>query len=128
MPEYASWIMVHLSKTEKIDLIHFQNKLIDFLFINENESVRRNILNVQKHLGITTYKECQFIDLLISYIQNYEEKVAVQVYSIQILVSFAKKYPVLKTELLEIIKLNYEKKTPAYYAAQRYFVKKTTNF
>ena len=38
LPEYASWIMVHLSKTEKIDLIHFQNKLIDFLFINENES------------------------------------------------------------------------------------------
>ena len=128
LPEYASWIIVHLSKSQKTELIQFQNKLIDFLFINQNESVRRNVLNIQKHLGITLYKESEFIDLLISYIQNYEEKVAVQVYSMQLLVSFVKKYPELKTELLEIIELNSEKKTPAYYSAQRHFVKKTIKF
>lgn len=125
LPEYASWILVHLCKTQKSQILDFQDELIDFLFINKNESVRRNVLNIQKHIGITTYKESEFIDLLIAYIQNYDEKVAVQVYSMQLLVSFVKKYPELKVELLEIIELNSEKKTPAYYSAQRHFVKKT---
>ena len=122
IPEYSSWLLVHLCKTNKEQIQPFQNDLIDFLFINSNESTCRNTLNIVKHLGITAYRESDFINLLIAYIQDYTIKVAVQVYSIHILAQFVLKYPELKTEIIEIIDLHSEKKTPAYASSKRKFL------
>ena len=76
---------------------------------------------------LTDYKESDFIDLLISFIQDFENKVAVQVYSIQVLTKFVHQYPELKEEILEVIVLHSENKSPAFSASLRKFLRKTKN-
>ena len=123
--EYASWILSHVVKTQRIEVQKYYNQLIDILFENNNQSSRRNILNTIRYLNITDYRESQFIDLLISYIEDYNTKVAAQVNAIYILASFVIIYPELKTEVLEIIDLHLEKKTSSYAAAKRKFISLT---
>ncbi len=125
LQEYASWILVHICKSQKELVAPFYSRCIEILFVNENQSVRRNILNVIQHLKISTYRESEFIDLLISFIQNFENKVATQVYSMHLLALFTLKYPEIKTEIIEIIQLHAEKKTPAYGAGFRGYLKST---
>ncbi len=125
LQEYASWILAHLAKSQKDEVKNYYNHFINLLFSNENQSVRRNILNVIQQIGILEFKESEFIDLLISFIQNYENKVATQVYSMQILVQFTLKYPELQTEIQEIIELNAENKSPAYHAGMKNYIRKT---
>lgn len=127
IPEYASWILTHLSKSDVSKVQTFYKTIIDQLFVIENQSVRRNLINVIDHLTLTDYKESELIDLLISFIQDFENKVAVQVYSMQVLTKFIKKYPELKTEIEEVIHLNSENKSPAYSAAMRKFHRKMKN-
>lgn len=124
-PEYSSWIIVHICKAQKEDVVPYRNTLIDFVFICKNESARRNVLNIIKHIGISNYRESELIELLIDFIKDYTQKVAVQVYSMYILIEYIKIYPELKDEIGEIIHLHSEKKTPAYGAAKRNFFKKT---
>jgi len=125
IPEYASWVLTHLCKTDAKKVQSFYNSIVDQLFITKNQSVRRNLINVIDHLILTDYKESELIDLLISFIQDFENKVAVQVYSMQVLTKFVKKYPELKIEIGEVIDLNSENKSPAYSAASRKFYRKT---
>lgn len=95
--------------------------------MNSNQSVRRNLINVIDQLELSDYKESDFIDVLISYIQDFENKVAVQVYSIQVLTKFVHRDPELKDEILGIIVLHSENKSPAYSASLRRFQRKTQN-
>ena len=122
IPEYSSWIIVHLCKSDREQILPFQKIFIDFVFTNKNQSVCRNTLNIIKHLGITSYRESDFIDLLLSYIKDFNSKVAVQVYSMHILAQYVLKYPELKPEIIEIIDLHSEKKTPAYSSGKRKFL------
>jgi len=125
LQEYASWILVHLCKFQKEIVASFYTNFIEILFVNENQSVRRNILNVIQHLGISEYRESEFIDLLIAFIQNFENKVATQVYSMHLLASFTLKYTEIKAEIIEVIRLHAENKTPAYAAGFRGYLKST---
>lgn len=127
IPEYASWILVHLCKSDVSRVQPFDKTIIDQLFVTENQSVRRNLINVIDHLDVIDYKESELIDLLISFIQDFDNKVAVQVYSMQVLTKFVKKYPELKSEIEEVIHLNSENKSPAYGAGMRKFLRKTKN-
>ena len=127
IPEYASWILVHVSKDNPFSIQPFYKLLIELLFLNSNQSVRRNLINVIDQLELSDYKESDFIDVLISYIQDFENKVAVQVYSIQVLTKFVHRYPELKDEILGIIVLHSENKSPAYSASLRRFQRKTQN-
>lgn len=127
IPEYASWVLTHLCKTDAKKVQTFYKKIIDQLFVIENQSVRRNLINVIDHLILTDYRESELVDLLISFIQDFENKVAVQVYSMQVLTKFVKKYPELKIEIGEVIDLNSENKSPAYSAASRKFHRKIKN-
>jgi hypothetical protein len=127
IPEYASWILAHVSKENPFSIQPFYKLLIELLFLNSNQSVRRNLIHVIDQLELTPNKESEFIDLLISYIQDFENKVAVQVYSIQVLTKFVLRYPELKDEILGIIVLHSENKSPAYSASLRGFQRKTQN-
>jgi len=127
IPEYASWILTHLAKGNPESIQLFYKRIVDELFINKNPSVRRNLIGVIDSLELTNYKESDFIDLLISFIQDFENKVAVQVYSIQVLTKFVHQYPELKEEILEIIVLHSENKSPAFSASMRKFLRKTKN-
>lgn len=119
--EYASYIMTHLVKMKEYSFQSYYNNLVDLLFKTKDQTVLRNITNVIHHSSITSYRESEFIDLLISFIQDPKNKVALHVYSIYVLVQFVKKYRELKTEIEQIIELNSEGKTAAWKIAQQNF-------
>lgn len=123
--EYSSWILVHFAKKHPEKVIPFYEGLIDVLFKSKNQSVLRNVTNIIQSLSITDYRESDLIDLLIGFIQDYENKVALQVYSMYALIQFTKRYPELKNEIIEIIEINAEGKSAAYRAAHRNYLKKT---
>lgn len=125
IPEYASWILSHLCKIDASVVQLFYNTIVDKLFITKNQSVKRNLINVLDHLELGYYRESELIDLLLSFLNDFENKVAVQVYSIQVLTKFVAKYPELKSEVAEVVELNSENKSPAYSASSRKFYKKT---
>jgi hypothetical protein len=119
--EYASYLMTHMVKSKKIDFQPYYNQLVDVLFKTKDQTVLRNVTNVINHSKITDYRESDFIDLLIGFVQDPKNKVALHVYSIYVLVQFVKKYPELKGEIEQIIALNAEGKTAAYRIATRNF-------
>lgn len=121
--EYASWILIHISQSGKIELQSYYPQLVDLLFKTDDQTVLRNVTRSLHQFTITEYRESEFIDLLISYIQNYENKVALQVYAMYILADFIKRYTELKEEISEIIALHRNGKTAAYKSAERNFHK-----
>lgn len=121
--EYASWSFIHLCKSKKVDLQSYYPDLVDLLFKTENQSVLRNVVCCLDQMKITDYRESDLIDQLIAFIQNFDNKVALQVYAMRVLAEFCKKYPELGTEIEEIIVLNREGKTAAYGSAYRNFLK-----
>ena len=127
LKEYASWIFVHLCKSQAQDIQPYYNAFVDILFESDNQSVLRNVLNVIKHLEKNDYRESEFIDLMIGFIQNSKNKVALHVYSMYVLIHFILKYPELKSEIIKVIELNSEGKSPAYYAGFRHFSKSLKN-
>ena len=122
--EYASWSLIHLCKSDQLNLQYLYNDLVDILYTTDDQSVLRNVTCCLGHLKITDYRESEFIDLLILFIQTFENKVALQVYSMRILILFCKKYPELTPEIMEVIDLNQEGKTATYGSARRNFIKK----
>ena len=122
--EYASWSLIHICASKKIDLQHLYHDLVDITFKTEDQSVLRNVVRCMYHLNIDDYRESEFIDRLIAFVQNSENKVALQVHSMYILIQYCKKYPELIPEIMEIIDLNQEGKTAAYGAARRKFIRK----
>ena len=125
IPDYASWTMSNMVKKNPELFQKHYKLLVDCAFNSKNQTVLRNVVNSITYLKITDYRESNFIDLLISNINDSNNKVALQVYSIYVLVQFIEKYPELKTEIEEVILLNEKGKTPAYFAAKKNFYKKT---
>lgn len=121
--EYASWLLIHIATSKKVDLQPYYPQLVEVLFKTDNQTVLRNVARSLTEMKITDHRESEFIDLLIGFIQNYENKVALQVYSIYILQQFVKRYPELKDELVEIIALHRNGKTVSYKVAERNFLK-----
>lgn len=121
--EYASWLLIHISRSKKLDLAPYYERMVDVLFNTDNQTVLRNVSRSLTEMRITDYRESEFIDLLIGFIQNYDNKVALQVYSIYLLQQFVKRYPELKEEIIEIIALHRPEKTAAYKIAERNFLK-----
>lgn len=126
--EYASWILTHVVKSEKNLLIPFQNELIDFILTeNENQTVLRNCTNIIQCLDLIEYKESELIERYIDFIKNSNNKVALQMYSMQNLSKIVLKYPELKQELIAIFELFYIERSPAYKAGVRNFIKAVKN-
>lgn len=119
--EYASWILMHIVKSRRVDLTAHYPRLIDLIFVCENQSVLRSVVCTINEMHVTDYRESELVDLLISFVQDYDNKVALQVYSIYVLIQFIKKYPELKDEIAEIIALHRSGKTAAYKIAERKF-------
>jgi hypothetical protein len=59
-------------------------------------------------LKIDDYKESELLDRLMEFVKDGENKVALQIYSIQLFIQYIQKYPELKDELSkESKRLNY---------------------
>jgi len=112
--EYASYILTHILKSKAISGLPFYNDLADVLFKTDNQSVLRNVLNCLNQIGIQEYRESELFDLLIGFIEDASNKVALQVYSIRWIIKLCEKHPDLISEVIDIIHLNKEGKTAAY--------------
>ena len=119
--EYASWILMHVVQSKRIDVQYLYLKLVDVLFATDNQTVLRNVSNCTYYLQVTEYRESEFIDLLLGFIKNYDNKVALQVYSIYTLMQFVQRYPELQQGVSEIIKLHSNGKKVSYRVAQSRF-------
>ncbi len=125
LQEYASWILIHICKNQKELVSPYYKRLVACLFVNKNQSTLRNVTNLIHLLYVQPYREGDLMDLLLSFIQDYSNKVALQVYSMRILAQLVNKYPELKPEILEVIELHAENKSAAYHAGKRNFLKLT---
>ncbi|GAB5417808.1 MAG: hypothetical protein Crog4KO_24440 [Crocinitomicaceae bacterium] len=119
--EYSSWMLIHILRSKKVDGTPFYNDLIDTLFKTDNQSVLRNVANCIMEIGLQEYRESELIDLLLGFVNDASNKVALQMYSIRILMQFCEKYPELISEVREVIHLNSEGKTAAYKVGLRDF-------
>jgi len=122
--EYSSWMLMHILRSKKVDGLPFYNDLLDTLFKTDNQSVLRNVANCMMEIGVQEYRESELFDLLLSYINDASNKVALQMYSIRLLMQICEKYPELAPEVSEVIHLNSEGKTAAYKVGMRDFGKK----
>jgi len=123
--EYSSWILIHITQHNKQLVVAYQKTIIDVILSNnQNQTVYRNCLSVLLNFDLIDYKEGELIDKAISFIQNNENKVALQVYSIQLLTKFLTLYPELKEEFTSIIELYSEGRSAAYQSALKNYHKK----
>lgn len=122
LKEYASYALTHLQK-QKVDLRPYRSTLIDILFTTDNQSVLRNLTNIIYQLPFDDYRESEFFDLLLAFVTNPSNKVALHVYSIYNLIHFAQRYPELSEEIRLVIHDKADDKTPAYKVAIRNFEK-----
>lgn len=125
-PQYASWWLFHISRSNSSVLLPFQNQLIDCVLENENMSVLRNTLGVLLELPMTEYKEGFLLNRLFHFLQSDTYKVAIHVYSLYLLINFTKKYPEIKQEIVEIIIIKEEQAhTPALKMGIKNYLKAT---
>ena len=123
--EYASWLLVHLTQFDESLVEEFHKDFIDTVLKEEsNQTVLRNCVNILVQFDLIEYKEGELIDRLISFVQNGYNKIALQVYSIQMFVKYLFKYPELKEEFTSIVELYREGRSAAYQSAVRTYHKK----
>lgn len=114
----------HIIRSRKIDCTDYYPNLVDVLFKTDDQTVLRNTVNSLTQLEITSYRSVDLIDQLLLFIQDSKNKVALQVYSIYLLIQFCERYPELTPEVREVIELNAQGKSAAYMVAHRNFEKR----
>jgi hypothetical protein len=119
--EYASWFLSHLVKAHPQDFQRYYADFVDVLFRTEDQTVLRNVMVCLVHLEFETYRASEFIDHVLSFVKNPSHKVALQVYSIYVLISAAKLFPELVEEFRQTIDFHAQNKSAAYHVAQRNF-------
>jgi hypothetical protein len=107
-PQYASWLLLHVSRKNSSLVEPFYNLLIDGILESKNPSVLRNLLGASLCLPLREYKQGSFLDRLIALISDYDSKPGVIVYSIRKLTEFMKLYPELKQEIVTILEFREE--------------------
>lgn len=122
--EYGSWLLSHMLKAKKVDGLPYYPALVDTLLQTNDQTVLRNLTNCLLIIGAQDYKESELFDRLLGLINDASNKVAVQMYSMRILMQLCEKYPELAPEVREVIHLNKEGKTAAYKVGLRDFEKK----
>lgn len=122
LKEYASYALTHLQKSG-LDLAAYRNIFIDTLFIADNQSVLRNLTSILYKLPFNSYRESELLDLLLSFVKNPKNRVALHVYSIYNLIHLVHKYPELKEEVRMVIDESQVEKRAAYKIAVRNFEK-----
>lgn len=119
--EYGSWLLMHIGKKHTSLLVPYYERLIDMLFVLENQSVLRNVANVLNELPKTDYREAELLDLLINFLMDKSHKVALHVNAIYLLIPLCKKYPELRQEIQSIFSLYKDRESPALRVAFRRF-------
>ena len=104
-PEYASWLLVHITRKSPQLIEPFQHKFIDTILSSSNQSVLRNLLNSCVSLPLIEHEESAFLDRLLDFVKDDTNKVALQVYGLYKLEQFVEKYPEILPEINGILEL-----------------------
>jgi hypothetical protein len=123
-PEYASWLLIHITRKAPQLIEAYQHKFIDTILRSSNQSVLRNLLNSCVSLPLIEHEESAFLDRLLDFVKDDTNKVALQVYSLYKLEQFVEKYPEILPEINGILDLKEENNLqPAMRVAIRNFRK-----
>jgi hypothetical protein len=109
LPAHASWLLIHIAKSDWTLLRSYEHAFIDHFLVSTNQSILRNLLSSLLEFPLTDYRESDLLDSLITHFKNEEDKVALRVYSLYKLTGFVQRYPEIKVEIdavLEIIQEN----------------------
>lgn len=120
---YGTWLCCHIAAMDTSPFQKIHSKIIQFLQTDTHQSSLRNWMKVLTFLTIPEKSEGEVIDLCVRFIKNAENKVALQIYSIALLMPMAKKYPEIIPEIKAIIALHSLNKSPAYSSMARKFDK-----
>ena len=118
-PEYGSWLITHIAKTQPQVLEKFQEDFIDCVMASKNQSVLRNLVNTTQLLPLIEYKESEYLDKLLTFIKDDSNNVALFVYSLYKLIQFTKKYPEIKNEIEGVLLLKPQEMKPSMRVAIR---------
>ena len=105
LPAHASWILIHIAKTDWTLLRSYEHAFIDHFLQSTNQSILRNLLVSLLEFPLRDYRESDFLDSLITHVKNEENKVALRVYSLYKLTEFVQRYPEIKVEIDAVIEL-----------------------
>jgi hypothetical protein len=123
-PEYSSWLLSHITDRYPEKIQSFHTDLIDCYLDFQNESMQRNIMHALLVLPLIEYRDGEFLDRLFFLLTQTSTKVANRVYAMYYVLRFCTLYPDLKVELKNILELDENTYSPAYYAAKRKVLKK----
>lgn len=107
-PEYASWLLIHITRKAPQLIESYQHKFIDTILRSSNQSVLRNLLNACVSLPLIEHEESAFLDRLLDFVKDDTNKVALQVYGLYKLEQFVEKYPEILPEINGILDLKEE--------------------
>lgn len=122
---YGSWVCTHLVAVDPIPFQKRQAEVVNFLENGNHQSSLRSWMKVLTYLDIDEVHHGKVIDICTANIANSDNKVALQIYSMNVLTLLVLKYPELLEEIDSLIELHSMGKSVAYGAATRKFKKKT---
>jgi hypothetical protein len=123
----ASWVCTHLVEKDKKVFQAALPEIVRFLERTHHQSSLRNFMKILTHLEVTFDYQGRVLDLCTQFISDSNNKVALQIYSMQTLLPLMHVYPELFPEFVSLIELHSTNKSPAYHTAFRNFRKKTKN-
>ena len=110
----AGWVVEKCAAKYPYLVTPHINEIIDFLPQIYFGGLRRVMLKVLTLLPIPETRMGEVIDVCLTWLESPKEKVAIKVYSMQILTNYCKTEPGLIPELLSIIETHYERNSFAF--------------
>lgn len=107
-PQYASWLLLHVTRKDKSLVEPFYNQVIDCILTTKNNSVLRSLLGVSLCFPLTDYQEGNLLDRLFSIINDPDSKPGLINYSVRKLTGFMELYPELLHEIETILEFREE--------------------
>ncbi len=124
----GSWVCAHIVEENIGAFLRRQNEIVSFLEEGKHQSTLRSWMKVLTFLNVNENLHGRVIDLCTKNIANSDNKVALQVYSIQALTPLVHTYPELLDEIDSLIELHSTNKSVAYGTASQKFKNKTKNY
>lgn len=124
----GSWVCTHLVEVDNNLFQHAHIDILKFLQNGTHQSSLRNWMKVLTHVNIDEEYQGLALDLCTQFISDNTNKVALQVYSIQVITKLIPLYPEIYSEIKSLLELHAIEKSPAYHASVRLFLKKTKKY
>ena len=127
LAEYGSWLCNDLfekaQKNNDLVIIEYYHviipEILDLLETSQNQSILRNWLRILNMLTVSEEFDGRIVDITFNFIQNPQNKVALQAFSMPLLSKVVQRHIDLLPEVLNLIELHKEGKSNAYLSASR---------